>query len=299
MAEPFSIHLIGAPSSAGAYAPGQEQAPAAYRRHGLIEALRRQGVRVTDRGNGPLFRWQPDPGNTQAMNEAQVARAAQAVAGNVAAVPAGEFALVLGGDCTVELGTVAGALEHGPSVGLVYIDFDADLNPPADSDGALDWTGVAHLLDLPGTRPLLSHLGPRRPLLSARDVLFFGVENLTAGERQTIDRLSLATISRAEVREDAEAAAQRAAAWAGNFKQVLIHLDLDVLEYIHFPIAENVRREPGLRLEDLAPVLRRLVRLPACRALTITEANPEHAPDEAEIMGRLVAFIAGIFREGH
>ena len=58
--------------------------------------------------------------------------------------------LVLGGDCTVELGTVAGAIRSGTTVGLAYIDLDADLNTPETGDGILDWMGVAHLLDVPG-----------------------------------------------------------------------------------------------------------------------------------------------------
>jgi arginase len=38
--------------------------------------------------------------------------------------------LILGGDCTVELGTVAGTLVGSPNVGLVYVDLDTDLNTP-------------------------------------------------------------------------------------------------------------------------------------------------------------------------
>lgn len=37
---------------------------------------------------------------------------------------------MIGGDCTVELGTVAGALRDTTSVGVVYIDLDTDLNTP-------------------------------------------------------------------------------------------------------------------------------------------------------------------------
>lgn len=51
---------------------------------------------------------------------------------------------MLGGDCTVELGTVAGALRGEDSIGLIYVDLDTDLNPPEASDGALDWT-VLHI----------------------------------------------------------------------------------------------------------------------------------------------------------
>ena len=62
------------------------------------------------------------------MNLDAVRHACESVAGPVAAaIAAQEDALVLGGDCTVELGTVAGANAAGARIGLVYIDFDADL----------------------------------------------------------------------------------------------------------------------------------------------------------------------------
>src|SRR5918994_6883238 len=118
-----NLALIGAPSSAGAYAPGQEKAPAAFRRHGLVSALVESGLRLNDRGDIPSFRWRPDPQRPKAMNLDAVRRAAAAVADRVGhALADGEAVLVLGGDCTVELGTEAGALRDEHSVGLIYID---------------------------------------------------------------------------------------------------------------------------------------------------------------------------------
>ena len=49
------IAVIGAPTSAGAFAPGQEDAPAALRAAGLVEALG-----ASDRGDTPRFRWRVD-----------------------------------------------------------------------------------------------------------------------------------------------------------------------------------------------------------------------------------------------
>jgi arginase len=276
-----SLSLIGAPSSAGAYAPGQEKAPAAFRRQGLVSALTQAGQPVRDRGDVPSFRWRPDPLRPKAMNLDAVRRAASAVADLVRdAMAAGDTALVLGGDCTLELGTVAGALRGEDSVGLVYIDLDSDLNPPEHSNGALDWTGVAHLLDLPDVASKLSGLGRRRPMLAASDILFFAVDNVTPVEAQTIRALDLESIGLAEVKRDPAGAAKRAVAWAAKFNRLLVHLDVDVLAFIDFPIAENVRRCDGLTLDELSQVLKGLVATPNWRALTVTEVNPDHAPDE-------------------
>jgi arginase len=288
-----SLNIIGAATSAGAYAPGQERAPAAFRRHGLAEALARRGRTVKDHGDVASFRWRPDPSRPQAMNLEAVRHACEAVAGRVAtAITAQEDVLVLGGDCTVELGTVAGADAAGARIGLVYIDFDADLNTPDTSDGALDWTGVAHLIDIPGCEPSLAGLGPTRPMLLPRQLLYFAVENITPPEAAAIGDRAIEVISRGEAVSDIEAAAARAAEWAARFDCVLVHFDVDVLSYVAFPIAENVRRCDGLELEQAAFVLKRLTALPQWRGLTVTEVNPDHAPDEAAAFARLNEVLA-------
>ena len=283
-----TLNIIGAATSAGAYAPGQEKAPAAFRRHGLAQTLTRSGRPVRDLGDVAQFRWRPDPLRPKAMNVDAVRLACARVAEKVTpAIAAQECVLVLGGDCTVEIGTVAGAIATGARTGLVYIDFDADLNIPDTSDGALDWTGVAHLLDLPGCEPSLTTLSGIRPLLRPDQLLLFGVENITPPEAATISAHAIEVISRAEASSDIGAAAARASEWAARFDCVLIHFDVDVLSFVDFPIAENVRRCEGLSLAQAAIVLKRLAALPQWRGLTVTEVNPDHAPDEAATFARL------------
>jgi arginase len=287
-----NIALIGAPSSAGAYAPGQEKAPSAFRRHGLAPAIEQTGRVVRDMGDVAPFRWRPDHVHPEAMNLEAVRRTAVSVADRVAeALSEGESVLVMGGDCTIELGVVAGALRDEASVGLIYIDGDADLNVPETADGALDWTGVGHLLDLPGALPELSGLGPSRPMLSPADVMLFGAHVITPSEAEVIDALRLEHIPIATVNADAAGAAKRALAWGSKFDRLLVHVDIDVMSFTEFPIAENVRyeaRKTGCTLEELSSILAVLLAAPNWRALTLTEINPDHAPDEAETFRRLI-----------
>lgn len=229
------------------------------------------------------------------MNLAAVRAVAVTLSVKVAqARQAGERVLVVGGDCTVELGSVAGALGGGRTVGLIYIDLDTDLNPPSASDGALDWTGVAHLLDVDGAAPELSGLGPRRPMLSPRDVLYLGVDpaTQTATEQALMRAHRLACIPVTDVQRDPEAAVRRAVEWGRRFDDVAVHLDVDILSFTGFPIAENVRRQNGLSLPELGRLLHGVLRLPNVATLTITEVNPDHAPDEAATFGQLIAAIA-------
>src|SRR5215210_213022 len=106
MSRPLGV--IGVPTSAGAFAPGQEQAPAALRQAGLLDRLRESGVEVRDHGDRELWRWRPDRENRRAQNLGMVVEIVRDTARRVShAVGEGETTLVLGGDCTVGIGTVA------------------------------------------------------------------------------------------------------------------------------------------------------------------------------------------------
>jgi arginase len=145
------VALIGVPSGAGACGVGQHGTPAALRAAGLAERLADAGMAVSDLGDSPPWPWRPDRTNRRAQNLGAVVEQVRTTATRVAdglAVPV-RIALVLGGDCTIGIGTVAGA----QSV-LGDIDLHADLNTPASAgDGALDWMALAHMLAIPDSEP--------------------------------------------------------------------------------------------------------------------------------------------------
>ena len=251
-----ALSVIGAPSSAGAYGPGQEHAPAVFRRHGLITSLKARGLDVVDRGDGAVAHWRADEANPTAGNVELVTDVVLELAESVASALADDHnVLVLGGDCTVELGTVAGAIRSGTTVGLAYIDLDADLNTPETGDGILDWMGVAHLLDVPGSDERLASVAHRRPMLSPDAVRLYAAKNVTEAEREVIDRLDIGVETLAAVLTEPSAVAARTRAWAEAFDSVLVHVDFDVLDYDRFPIAENTDRRGGLDLDSLSRLL--------------------------------------------
>jgi arginase len=291
------LDVIGAPSSAGAYAPGQEKAPQALRDAGLIGMLREGGVHVEDRGDVVGFRWRPDPAHPRAMNTEAVTNVARAVADRVARSRSEDAAvLVLGGDCTVELGTVAGVLAGGEDVGLIYVDLDTDLNTPQSiSDGALDWMGVAHLLGLPDTIRALAEIGPRVPLLAPEQILLFGVGNSTESERRVIEEHGVSEVRLDEVAADPEGAARAVAqGWARHFARILVHIDIDVVDFLDLPIAENARRNKGLRFEQLAAASREFVAMPSWVGLTVCEVNPDHGALDGSTLAELCAGLAHV-----
>jgi arginase len=294
------LDVIGAPSSAGAYAPGQERAPEALRGAGLLARLGEGGIVVNDRGDVPGFRWRVDRSNLRAMNADAAAGVAHAVADRVAeSLAEGAALLVLGGDCTVEVGTVAGASADTEDLGLVYIDFDTDLNTPESvTDGALDWMGVAHLLGLDDTVPVLAGVGPRTPLLRPDQVLLFANGSSTAFERQIIDQRGIEEVPLAHVAADPAGAAHDVVdGWARPFGRLLVHVDADVLDFLDLPIAEETRRNAGLRFDQLMAALRELVAARNWAALTICEVNPDHGEADGSTLRTFVDGLTDVLSE--
>jgi arginase len=292
-----AIGLVGAPTSAGAFAPGQEDAPAALRDAGLVTALRAAGLQVTDRGDTPRFRWRVDHDAPRAMNAAAVADGIRAVGAHVEdALRAGQRVLVLGGDCTVGAGTVAGAVAADLVPRLLYFDMHADLNRPHTvPDGALDWTGVAHMLDVDGADERLLAALPRRPLLADDDLVLFATrtEGTTAGEREVIQARGLDLITLDDVAADPVTAAHRAAelATAGG-RRFLVHFDVDVVDFSDVPLSENTGRGIGLTFDAALAALEVLVAHEAHLGLTVTELNPHHGAEDGSDVARLAARLA-------
>jgi arginase len=278
------LAFIGAPTSAGAFAPGQEQAPQVLRDAGMIEALELAGLEVVDLGDGPVWRWRPDGANRSAQNLDAVVQNAQEVASRVRrAVSDGLIPLIIGGDCTIELGTVAGHLPSDERIGLVYFDLHPDLNvPDSVPDGALDWMGMAHILGEERSAESLSHLGARFPLLDAESVVFFayGPQQATAWERDVLQRRRLVGIP-----VDAVAAAPEKAAAAAlaelepRIDRILVHFDVDTIDFTDAPLSENTGRNQGLSFDAAFRALRVLVNSERFSGLTITELNPAHGEE--------------------
>lgn len=276
------VSVIGVPTSAGAFAPGQEQAPGALRAAGLVRTLRSAGVEIGDRGDRGSFRWRPDKANRRAQNLAAVADIVRDTSRRVShALGHGEVTLVLGGDCTVSIGTVAGHVQTGERVGLIYFDTHADLNVPASVRvGALDWMGLAHMLAVEGAMPELVDAGSRVPLLDPEHVVLFswGSEQATEFERRMIDEKAMRTLGVEEVAADPEGAAARALALLDSgCDRLLVHFDVDAIDFTDLPLSENAGRNEGLPFDLALRALRRLLACPRLAGLTITELNPDHA----------------------
>ena len=289
--------LVGAPSSAGARTAGIEQAPRALRDAGLAASLRAAGHEVHDHGDLPVERWRPDPAHRTAQNAGRVA----AVAGRVAARGAdalapGRLPLVLGGDCTVTVGALAGWVRHRGDIGLLYVDGGLDLTTPATSteQGHMDAMGVAHLIGEPGCADALCRVGPRTPLLAPDDVVYAGVcRGPDDDPEEQVRRHAMVTHTVDTIRGRAHAAATDVLAGLdARERPFLVHLDVDVVDHLDLPIADIPADHDGLSLADTMAFVSTVARSRWFGGLVVTEVNPDHATPETGGVARLVRELA-------
>jgi arginase len=290
---------IGVPSSAGAHHAGQELAPAALRKAGLLERLGEAGVSVTDAGDLTGAKFAVDRERPGARNLAAVIRVASEVADAVEGLLRyGTRPIVVGGDCTITLGVVAGFRRHYPDVGLAYVDADADLSVSGgNASGILDATGIAHLLGQGA--PELAGFDREPPLLTSSRIAMIGTDprEVTAEQRQFIVDAGISQAQAAEVRADPEGAARGAlAALAGTAGPVVVHFDVDVVDSGDLPLGNFPHYGTGVRFEDVVRCLRVLLADEGCAALVLTEVNPTHDPDGSLLdtyVNGVVAALAG------
>jgi arginase len=281
------ISVLGVPTSAGSHHPGQEKAPAAWRDAGLIEALDAAGLDVEDRGDLTAEPFRPVSPEGGLRDADRVAGIARQVAASVAAIrEAGRLPLVLGGDCTITLGALAGS---GAGGGLVYFDGDADLHTPEHTDSAVaDTMGMTHMLG--GGSPRLAKLGSRFPLLRPGQVVLFGFD---PAELDTFQWTELAgrhlyAAPAPAVRADPGGEARRALGYLGRrCDSYLVHFDVDVLHTGLFPLA-NFPHFAGLGLDEAGACLDAFAGGEKFGGLVITEVNPDHDPS-GQLLKTLVA----------
>jgi arginase len=293
------LAVVGVPSGAGACGVGQEQTPAAIRRAGLIELLGGVGFEVADLGDSPVVPWRPDRARPRAQNLEDVVEMVRTTSTRVADAldERDRTVLALGGDCTVGIGTVAGARSRLGDLAVAYFDLHSDLNTPMSArDGALDWMALAHMLAIEGTEPTLVAATEQVPLLEANQVVLFAhsQSDATRFERGEIERLALARVALEDVRGHPEEAALKALQLlAARSDRCVIHLDVDVVDFTDAPLSEHPSRNTGLKLDEMLRALKILVSAPGLVAITLAELNPHNAAADDRLLEHFAASFAG------
>jgi arginase len=251
--------IVEAPSALG-HVPehlGVERAPEVLLGAGLADGL---AARRAGRVEAAGYSAERDSG-THIMNPQAIRDYSPLLADAVTAVlDAGEFPVVLGGDCSILLGTML-ALRRRGRYGLLYIDGDADFYQPEVNPlgGAASASDLAFAT---GRGPdVVTDIEGRRPLVRAEDVVVFACRDAADRERRGCQPLpeDLLVIDRDQVRRVGAAAAAREAVRyltreGGPQDGFWIHLDADVFDETIMQAVDDPRPD-GLAWDEVVSAL--------------------------------------------
>lgn len=263
----------------GAGLRGAAAGPAAIHDAGIAEALRAQGHRIVAHHEIRQDDGSPAGTDLRARYLEGVGSACAQVADTVElSLRAGRFPLILGGDHSQAIGSVAGLIRYfdgqGKDLGVLWVDAHADMNTPATTrSGNLHGMPLAVLL---GHGPdALTRLSSRSPALTPEHVVLFGVRDIDAAEAPLVQQSGVRVFTRSEIGKRgidvclAEAIALLSGAGAG------IHLsyDLDVCDPsfapgVTTPVPQGIGRSEALKVCEALAQSRRLV------SMEIVELNP-------------------------
>jgi arginase len=278
--QPKNIALLGVPVSAASLVAGHERAPEALRAAGLVDRLNSAGFKVTDHGDCTTRVFEPDDEHPRARGTARVLATLEELRPKVEiAVKTGALPLILGGDNSIVLASIAGARRYYRDVSLIYVDRDGGLNVPATTpSGCVDGMVVSHVTGR-GAPEMIRFWG-EPPLVREPDVAVFGVDRLDEPEQQYVTHSLLHRFVAEDVKRlgGAVAAEQALDSVHGHRNTFVVHIDLDVIDKEDFAAA-NLSAPGGLRLAELRDALAFWARQPRLAALEISSYNPALDPD--------------------
>ncbi|OKK03687.1 arginase [Streptomyces sp. CB03234] len=294
------VTIIEAPSVLGLRPSGVQGLPTALLDAGLAGRL---GDAVpTVRVDPPAYDPRRDAA-TGIRNPDGIARYAVDLADAVGdALDSGRFPVVLGGDCTVLLGTLL-ALRRRGRPGLLFLDGHTDFYQPSAEPAGEAASMELALATGRGPR-LLTDLEGRGPLLRDEDVVALGFRDAEESAEAGMQPLppELYAMDLDAVRATGAAAAARRAVdrlTGGDSDGFWVHLDADVLDDAVMP-AVDYRIPGGLTWQELETVLRTALADERARGLDVTIFNPRLDPD-GRIAARLTECLARSLaaRPGH
>jgi arginase len=267
--------IIDAPSVLGLRPTGVEGLPEALKKAGLLKQLKAEYIGAIQ--SRIPYSSERDQ-RTMLLNAKAIREYSQSLANVVSNVIAEKrFPIVLGGDCSVLIGTLL-ALRRKGRYGLFFIDGHSDFYQPQASH-----TGEVADMELAivsGRGPdILTNIDNLRPLVRDTDVVVFGYRD---SKQAAIDRsqnvkdtemhvFDLLTVKELNIHSATSMAIERLL--SNQLDGFWIHLDVDVLEDSIMP-AVDYRQSDGIGFSDLSQLLRILLAYKNVVGMTITIFNP-------------------------
>lgn len=189
---PKPIHIINVPLDLGASRRGTDAGPSAFRVAGLGREIRGMGYTISNETDVPVPAMETrKTSDTRTRFKSEILMVCEEVAYlTVAAMEAGEWPLVIGGDHSIAMGTVSGLSSHfkksDQKLGLIWFDAHGDMNlPDSTPTGNIHGMPLAHLLGYGD--PDLSSIHGASPAVDPENVVLIGIRDIDQVERDFIN----------------------------------------------------------------------------------------------------------------
>jgi arginase len=183
-----AVSIIGVPMDLGQTRRGVDMGPSAIRYAGADERLKSLGYTVYDEGDikVEIKERAHNDSDTNLKNLKAVADGNEKLAQKVDEVMRlNRFPLVLGGDHSIAIGTLAGVAQHCENLGVIWYDAHGDLNT-AETSPSGNIHGMPLAVSLGIGHPVLTNIGGYAPKVKPENIVIIGARSLDKGERELI-----------------------------------------------------------------------------------------------------------------
>lgn len=179
------ISIIGVPMDLGQSRRGVDMGPSAIRYAGVTETLEKLDFIITDLGDITINRPSENviEKDSNLKNLAQITSANQMLADMVdIEIQKGQFPLILGGDHSIAIGSLAGISKHYRNLGVIWYDAHGDLNSSETSPSG-NIHGMPLAVSLGIGHDKLTNISGYNPKVKPENVVIVGARSLDPGER--------------------------------------------------------------------------------------------------------------------
>ena len=196
------IEIIGAPTAFGQRKLGVNFGPDALRYAGLIERIEDIGHEVIDKGNvqSPVLDMKKYKSEQKGLRnlEEVIAFSNNLYESVNETVEKGHFPLILGGDHSLSIGSIAGISKHYENLGVIWYDAHGDLNTLESSP-----SGNIHGMPLRALigegDEALTNIGGYKNKVKPENVVLIGMRDLDEGEKKYIKEAGILTYTMADI----------------------------------------------------------------------------------------------------
>jgi len=271
----------------GAGRRGVDMGPYAIRYAGLEHDLLEMGLEVKDYHNIPVSGPESaNVGNPRAKFDDLIEAACLTLRERVASIAGSEqFPLVLGGDHSIAIGSLAGLLDARGDVGVLWVDAHGDINTPSTSpSGNVHGMPVATIL---GRSGLGARLGWDKRAINPKRVVLFGTRTLDAGERVTIRDLGVRMFTMSEIdQRGVSACMEEAIGLLAGPGGIHISFDIDAVDPLEAP-GVGTPWPGGLTYREAHLAMEILASTGHVSSMEVVEVNP--IADHENRTGKLAA----------